>query len=76
MSAPLTTIWVEAPEIFDGMGFWQERKSAGLIQYVRADHADLLADVARREGYELARRQAAESGTHLVRYDVARARDV
>ena len=30
-------IWVEEPEIFDGMGFWQERQSAGLVQYVRAD---------------------------------------
>ena len=31
------TIWVEAPEVFDAMGFWQEHKSADLVQYRRAD---------------------------------------
>jgi hypothetical protein len=36
MTAP-EKIWVEEPEIFDGMGFWQERQSADLIQYTRTD---------------------------------------
>lgn len=66
MTAP-DKIWVEEPEIFDGMGFWQETKSADLVQYTRAD----IADAAHRAGYELARAQAAELGAHIVAYDVA-----
>ena len=30
-------IWAEEPEVFDGMGFWQENKSADLVEYLRLD---------------------------------------
>jgi len=37
MSDAPERIWAEMPEVFDGMGFWQEHKSADLMEYVRAD---------------------------------------
>jgi hypothetical protein len=36
MSAP-DKIWAEMPEIFDDMGFWQEKPSAGFFEYVRLE---------------------------------------
>ena len=36
MTAP-GTIWAEELEIFDCMGFWQERQRAGWTEYTRTD---------------------------------------
>lgn len=35
MSLP-EIIYVEDPEVFDGMGFWQESEAANLTRYVKA----------------------------------------
>lgn len=49
MDAP-ERIWVEEPEVFDGMGFWQETQSADLRPYTRADL--LTAAIARAEAVQ------------------------
>jgi hypothetical protein len=48
MTAP-DKIWAEMPEIFDDMGFWQERKSVDLVEYTRSDLIPTAAYVARLE---------------------------
>ena len=57
------TAWLEEPEIFDGMGFWQETQSADLVEYVRADlHRTALdAEKARADAAEAALKTAREA---------------
>jgi hypothetical protein len=46
MTAP-EKIWVEIPDIFDGMGFWQEQQSNSLVEYTRSAMIPTVADIAR-----------------------------
>jgi hypothetical protein len=48
MSAP-DKIWAEMPEIFDHMGFWQEKPRAGLFEYVRLDPNTRIVSVDQLE---------------------------
>ena len=66
MDAPVMPdkAWLEEPEIFDAMGFWQERQSAGLTEYIRADlHCAALAT-------ETARADAAEAAIKTAREEI------
>ena len=49
---------------------------AGTVAYLRAELARVTAerDEAHRQGYDMARDDAAKIGWHLTRYDVAMAR--
>jgi len=55
MTAP-ERIWAEMPEIFDGMGFWQENKSADLVEYIRAGLAAVPAQVNEEQNTEQRKR--------------------
>ena len=66
------------PEAWDKIGdsnrqFWRN-ETAALIDAITpllVSHVEAKLEYGRRDGYNLARSQAAEIGWHLVRYDVA-----
>lgn len=60
-------IWAYSPDKGQHAVYKPASKST---EYTRTD----IADAAARKAYELARAEAAKSGAHIVRYDVAMGR--
>lgn len=58
MSDMLERIWVEAPDIFDGMGIWHST-AVTTTAYTRSDIADEAKAAARLEGWNAALEEAA-----------------
>ncbi len=61
-------MWAEMPEVFDGMGFWQESQSADLVQYIRADlhEAEVARLTAERDAAVAASQKLAAENARLV----------
>ena len=53
-------IWASEPDIFDGMGFWQDQPApeGDTTQYIRADVADALVAAAHETAAMIADRSA------------------
>lgn len=65
-------IWTEEPDIFDGMGFWQERECEGLSPYILATPTALASSAEVQALLREARAQGMEEAANIaVRHDLS-----